>query len=91
VFQSTHARFDLGRIVEGFRRAGGDAVAAIAEQVDGGSASVTAEEWARCWRLFGPWVLGARVRDERGEGELRGRLRRWGGWRRLHGKLVNEH
>jgi pimeloyl-ACP methyl ester carboxylesterase len=19
---------------------------------------VTAEEWARCWRLFGPWVLG---------------------------------
>lgn len=59
VLQSTHARFDLGRIVEGFRRAGGDAVAAIAEQVYGGdSAAVTAEEWARCWRLFGPWVLG---------------------------------
>jgi pimeloyl-ACP methyl ester carboxylesterase len=59
VLQSTHARFDLGRIVAGFRRAGGDEVAAIAERVYGGdSESVTAEEWARCWRLFGPWVLG---------------------------------
>ena len=32
VLQSTHARFDLGRIVEGFRRAGDDEVAAIAER-----------------------------------------------------------
>ena len=59
VLQSTHARFDLGRIVDGFRRAGSDEVAAIAERSYGGdSESVTAEEWARCWRLFGPWVLG---------------------------------
>jgi pimeloyl-ACP methyl ester carboxylesterase len=59
VLQSTMARFDLGRIVEGFRRAGGDEVAATAERVYGGdSASVTDQEWARCWRLAGPWVTG---------------------------------
>jgi pimeloyl-ACP methyl ester carboxylesterase len=63
VLQSTMARFDLGRLVEGFRRAGGDEVAAIAERVYGGdSLAVTAEEWARCWRLFGPWVLGDQER-----------------------------
>jgi hypothetical protein len=50
-------RFDLGRVVEGFRRAGGDEVAAIAERVYGGdSRSVTRDEWGRCWKLFGPWV-----------------------------------
>jgi len=64
VLQSTFARFDLGRIVEGFRRAGGDAVAAVAERLYGGdSSSVTPEEWAPCWKLFGPWVLGE---EERG-------------------------
>jgi proline iminopeptidase len=57
VLQSTFARFDLGRIVEEFRRAGGDEVAAIAERSYGGEgAPVTNEEWARCWRLFGPSV-----------------------------------
>ncbi len=64
VLQSTFARFDLGRIVEGFRRAGGDAVAAVAQRVYGGdSSSVTPEGWAPCWKLFGPWVLGE---EERG-------------------------
>ena len=59
VLQSTMARFDLGRIVEGIRSAGGDEVAATAERVYGGDGEwVTAEEWARCWRLFGPWVTG---------------------------------
>ena len=59
VLQSTHARFDLQRIVEGFRRAGGDEVAATAERVYGGDRrSVTDEQWARCWRLAGPWVTG---------------------------------
>jgi pimeloyl-ACP methyl ester carboxylesterase len=59
VLQSAMGRFDLGRIVEGFRRAGGDDVAAIAERVYGGdSRSVTPEEWGRCWKLFGPWVPG---------------------------------
>jgi pimeloyl-ACP methyl ester carboxylesterase len=63
VLQSTFARFDLGRIVEEFRRAGGDEVAAIAERAYGGDGrSVTPEEWARCWRLFGPWVLGEQER-----------------------------
>jgi pimeloyl-ACP methyl ester carboxylesterase len=63
VLQSTMARFDLGRLVEGFRRAGGDEVAAIAERVYGGdSLGVTTEEWTRCWRLFGPWVLGDQER-----------------------------
>ena len=59
VLQSTVARFDLDRLVEEFRRVGGDEVAAIAERAygDDGS-SVTSEEWARCWSLFGPWVTG---------------------------------
>ena len=57
VLQSTFARFDLGRIVEEFRRVGGDEVASIAGRVYGGERlSVSSEEWARCWKLFGPWV-----------------------------------
>jgi pimeloyl-ACP methyl ester carboxylesterase len=55
VLQSAMARFDLSRIVEGFRRAGGDEVAAIAERAYGGD-DISEEEWDRCWRLFGHWV-----------------------------------
>jgi pimeloyl-ACP methyl ester carboxylesterase len=55
VLQSAMARFDLGRIVEGFRRAGGDEVATIAERAYGGD-DTSEEEWDRCWRLFGHWV-----------------------------------
>ena len=63
VLQSAFARFDLDRVVEEFRRAGGDEVAATVERVYGGdSASVTPEEWAACWRLFGPWVVGEQER-----------------------------
>jgi pimeloyl-ACP methyl ester carboxylesterase len=63
VLQSTHGRFDLRRIVEGFRRAGGDEVAATAERVYGGDRrEVTDEQWARCWRLAGPWVTGEQER-----------------------------
>jgi proline iminopeptidase len=63
VLQSAFARFDLRRIVEEFRRAGGDEVAAIVERAYGDDfAAVTPEEWARCWRLFGPWVLGEQER-----------------------------
>lgn len=59
VLQSTLGRFDVGRLVEELRRIGGDEVAAIAERSYGGDGeSVTAEEWARWWRLFGPWVPG---------------------------------
>lgn len=59
VLQSTMARFDLARLVEEFRRRGGDEVATTAERAYGGEdASVTEGEWARCWNLFGPWVTG---------------------------------
>jgi pimeloyl-ACP methyl ester carboxylesterase len=64
VLQSTYARADLRRIVEEFRRRGGDEVAATVERVYGGdSLSVTLEEWAPCWRLFGPWVPGGEERS----------------------------
>jgi len=55
VLQSAMARFDLGRIVDGFRRAGGDEIAAIAERAYCGE-DTSEEEWDRCWRLFGHWV-----------------------------------
>lgn len=59
VLQSTNARFGLGRMVEAFRRAGGDEVAEIVERVYGGDPqSATPEEWARCFALFGPRVPG---------------------------------
>jgi proline iminopeptidase len=58
VLQSTWARFDLERIVETFRRIGGDEMADIAERAYGEDGEVTDEEWERCWRLFGPWVTG---------------------------------
>jgi pimeloyl-ACP methyl ester carboxylesterase len=57
VLQSTMARVDVGRIVEDFRRLGGDEVAGVVERVYGGDTdSVTPEEWAPCWKLFGPSV-----------------------------------
>jgi pimeloyl-ACP methyl ester carboxylesterase len=55
--QSTHARFDLARLVEGFRRFGGDAVAELAERDYGGD-PVSDEEWARVFAVFGPQVPG---------------------------------
>lgn len=59
VLQSAFARFDLGRITGEFRRVGGESAAVTAERVYGGDADcVTDEEWAACWRLFGPWVVG---------------------------------
>jgi proline iminopeptidase len=64
VLQSTHARFDLPRMVERFRTAGGDEAAAVAERVYGGdSASVTREEWAPVWQLVGRWVPGDDERE----------------------------
>jgi pimeloyl-ACP methyl ester carboxylesterase len=57
VIQSAMARVDLRRIVDEFRERGGDEVAAVVERVYGGdSESVTPEEWAPCWSLFGPSV-----------------------------------
>jgi pimeloyl-ACP methyl ester carboxylesterase len=59
VLQSTCGRWDVARVVEGFRRAGGDEVAEIAARVYGGDReSVSVEEWERCRVLFGPWVPG---------------------------------
>jgi pimeloyl-ACP methyl ester carboxylesterase len=64
VLQSTGARFDLGRIVEEFRRVGGDEIAAIVERAYGGDRqSVTDEDWARCWKLFGRWVPAEQERS----------------------------
>ena len=49
----------VSRLVEDMRRVGGDDVAAVVARVYGGdSESVTREEWAPCWKLFGPWVIG---------------------------------
>ena len=67
VLQSTNARFDLGRLVEGFRHVAGDEVADIARR-DYGGGEVTAEEWSRVFAAFGPNVpddeqLGRRIRN----------------------------
>jgi pimeloyl-ACP methyl ester carboxylesterase len=67
VLQSTLARFDLARLVEGFRRFGGDDVAALAERDYGGD-PVSDEEWARVFAAFGPHVptaheLARRIRN----------------------------
>jgi len=62
-FQSAMGRVDVGRIVEEFRRLGGDEVAAVVERVYGGdNDSVTPEEWAPWWELFGPSVPGGKER-----------------------------
>jgi len=58
VLQSTMARFDLARLVSGFRRFGGDEVAELAER-DYGGGCVTEAEWARVFAAFGPRVPGA--------------------------------
>jgi pimeloyl-ACP methyl ester carboxylesterase len=55
VLQSTMARCDLDRLVEGFRRFGGEEVAELARRDFGGD-EVSAEEWARVFEVFGPHV-----------------------------------
>ena len=67
VLHGTMARFDLERLVEGFRRAGGDEVADIARR-HFGEAAVGPEEWERCFAAFGPNVpdhaqLARRIRN----------------------------
>jgi pimeloyl-ACP methyl ester carboxylesterase len=67
VLQSTCARFDLERLVEGFRRFGGDDVAELARRDYNGD-PVSDEEWARVFAAFGPRVpdpqqLGRRIRN----------------------------
>ena len=67
VLQSTMARFDLTRLVDGFRTAAGDEVAELARRDYGGD-PVTDEEWARVFAAFGPNVpdgaaLARRIRN----------------------------
>lgn len=59
VLLGTKARFDLERLVEWFRRAGGDEVAELARREYSGEDPVTAEEWARVYAAFGPNVPDA--------------------------------
>ncbi|HEV8516763.1 MAG TPA: alpha/beta hydrolase [Candidatus Limnocylindrales bacterium] len=67
ILQSTMARFDLERLVDGFRRRGGEEVAELAKRDFGGD-PITVEEWARVFAVFGPHVpstaeLARRVRN----------------------------
>jgi pimeloyl-ACP methyl ester carboxylesterase len=81
ILQSTNARFDLPRLVEGFRRAGGDEVAELAGRDYAGD-DVSVDEWARVFATFGPHVpspdelaRGIRNRDVNAPGmELMRRL-----------------
>lgn len=56
VVQSGFARYDLDRIVQGFRRFGGDEIAELARRSYDDGATVTAEEWERVFAVFGPRV-----------------------------------
>jgi pimeloyl-ACP methyl ester carboxylesterase len=67
ILQSTMARFDLNRLVEGFRRVAGDEIAELARRDYDGD-PVTDEEWARIFAAFGPKVpskeeLARRIRN----------------------------
>ena len=57
VIQSGMARMDVDALFEKFRLLAGDEAADIVRRVYGSdSQSVTPEQWAPVWRLFGPWV-----------------------------------
>ncbi|HEY8144711.1 MAG TPA: alpha/beta hydrolase [Kofleriaceae bacterium] len=58
ILQSTLARFDPARVVDGFRRAAGDEVAELARR-DYGGQPVSDAEWARVFAAFGPAVPDA--------------------------------
>jgi pimeloyl-ACP methyl ester carboxylesterase len=68
ILQSTMARFDLARLVEGFRSTAGDEVAELARRSYGGD-PVSDAEWTRVFAAFGPHVpdgeqLGRRLRND---------------------------
>jgi pimeloyl-ACP methyl ester carboxylesterase len=68
VLQSTNARFDLDRLVEGFRHVAGDDVAELARRSYADD-SVSDEEWARVFAAFGPRIpdkeqLARRMRND---------------------------
>jgi pimeloyl-ACP methyl ester carboxylesterase len=67
ILQGTCGRFDLARLVEGFRRFGGDEIAELAGRDYSGD-EVTDAEWARVYAAFGPRVpdreqLARRIRN----------------------------
>jgi pimeloyl-ACP methyl ester carboxylesterase len=67
ILQSTFARFDLTRLVEGFRRVAGDEIAELARRDYGGD-PVNDEECTRIFAAFGPKVpskeeLARRIRN----------------------------
>ena len=64
VLQSTNARFDLARLVEGVRRVAGDEVADLARRDYGGD-DVSDDEWARVFAAFGPTVPDQQQLDRR--------------------------
>jgi proline iminopeptidase len=55
ILQSTLARFDLGRLIGGFRAVAGQEVAALAGRDYGGD-PITDAEWAEVFAAFGPQV-----------------------------------
>ena len=55
ILQSTMARFDLARLVDGFRTVAGAEVAELARRDYSGDA-VTDDEWSRVFAAFGPRV-----------------------------------
>jgi proline iminopeptidase len=57
ILQSAMARFDLDRLVEGFRRVGGDRVAELARRSYTGE-EVSDAEWSRVFACFGPGTPG---------------------------------
>jgi pimeloyl-ACP methyl ester carboxylesterase len=67
ILQSTMARFDLGRLVDGFRAVASDNVADLARR-DYGGTPVSRQEWAEVFAAFGPCVptaqeLGRAIRN----------------------------
>ncbi len=54
ILLSTFGRFDLERLVEAVRRAGGDLAADIARRSYGGLGEVSPDEWELVFRTFGP-------------------------------------
>ena len=67
ILQSTHARHDLDRLAEGFRRVAGDEISALARRDYSGD-DVTDADWAQVFAAFGPHVpseieLGRRLRN----------------------------
>ena len=72
ILQSTMARFDMERLVESFRAAGGDEVAELA-RLDYSGQAVSDHDWARVFAAFGPRVpdadqMARRLGDEALEG-----------------------